>query len=68
MADYQLMAGLPAVRVDADYYVRFEAIDPDDGSAVTGVTVSASVIFADGEASDVAGAAGANWFLPAPPD
>lgn len=47
MAEYQLIAPLPVVRLSATYRVRFEAIDPEDGSPVSGVVVSESVIFAD---------------------
>jgi hypothetical protein len=47
MASFQLIAPLPLVTLDAGCTITLEAIDPDTGAAVTGVTVSAATIYAD---------------------
>lgn len=41
----ELMASLPVVPLTAGMTIRFEAIDPDTGDAVAGVTVSEAVIY-----------------------
>jgi hypothetical protein len=46
MANYQLIGPLPLVTLDAGCTITFEAIDPDTGAAVTGVTISAAAIYA----------------------
>lgn len=45
MADYQLLAPMPLITLDAGCTLTLEAIDPDTGAAVTGVTVSAVAIY-----------------------
>lgn len=67
MATTPMISPMPVLRVTADYYVRFEAIDPATGDPVTGVTVSESVLFADSDQAGGADESGANWFLPQPP-
>ena len=50
-----LVAGLPPdLDIDGGYILRFEAVDPSTGAAVSGVNVSAVAI----GASDLAGTAG----------
>jgi hypothetical protein len=47
MASWQLIAPLPLITLDAGCTLTVEAIDPDTGAAVTGVTVSQVTIYAD---------------------
>lgn len=42
----ELMAGLPTLPLTSDCSIRFEAIDPVSGSAVSGVTVARAIIYA----------------------
>lgn len=46
MAAFQLPASIPPMTLDAGCTITFEAIDPDTGAAVTGVTISAAAIYA----------------------
>jgi hypothetical protein len=46
MASYQLPAGMPPMTLNAGCTVTVEAIDPDTGATVTGVTVSQVAIYA----------------------
>lgn len=46
MTDHQLLAPLPQLSLDAGCSVTFEAIDPDSGAAVAGVTISEAVVYA----------------------
>lgn len=45
MTAYQLIAPLPAFTLDAGSTITFEAINPDTGAAVTGVTISSASIY-----------------------
>jgi len=43
---FQLLASLPPLSLDAGCTITAEAIDPDTGAAVTGVTISSFTIYA----------------------
>jgi len=62
MAGNQLIGPLPPVTLDAGCVVTFEAIDPNTGANVTGVTISFATLYAvnDDAVSDVK--------IPTPPD
>lgn len=46
MASYQLISSLGVYTLEAGMTVTVEAIDPETGAAVTGVTVSSVAIYA----------------------
>lgn len=61
------MASLPVVPLTAGMVVRFEAIDPDTGAPVAGVTVSVAVIYGvDLNADDEAQQLGPFVYVPGP--
>lgn len=45
MTAFQLIGPMPALELDSGCTVTVEAINPDSGAAVTGVTVSNVVIY-----------------------
>lgn len=51
MAVDQMLAPLPKLKLEKNYTVQFEAIDPTSGAAVTGVTVNNVSLTTDQEAS-----------------
>lgn len=57
---------MPEMKLADDYVLRFEAIDPDTEAAITGVTVSKSVLFGDGDTSEKALPLGSYLLVPGP--
>lgn len=51
MAVHQLLAPLPKLVLEKNYVVQFEAIDPNTGLAVTGVTVNNVSLTTDQDAT-----------------
>lgn len=51
MAVHQLLSTLPQIKLERGYTVQFEAIDPNTGLAVTGVTVNNVSLTTDQEAT-----------------
>ena len=42
----ELLASMPVLPLSSDCIVRFEAIDPTDGTAIGGVSISLATIYA----------------------
>lgn len=47
----QLLSSMPKLKLERNYKVQFEAIDPTSGAAVTGVTVNNVSLTTDQEAT-----------------